>query len=136
MITVVEMAEPSAQDKNPNENDPNRRDDTTVFHREIDALRTRLNENADAANNLSWDTELLAKKTEKFAPAKIISAKDPNWKEVVANIDIGTQGICIADVRTIDAIEYIAEFAADRQLTMTYGNRSFLLEPRDPNTLA
>ena len=111
------------------------RDGTTTFRREVEALRARLNENADKAKQLSWDTELLVKKTEHFHSAKIISCKDPNWKEVVSNIDIGPEGICIADVRTIDAIEYIAEFAADRQLTMTYGNRSFLLEPRDPNTL-
>ena len=118
------------------ESQNDRLEDTRVLRREIDALRTRLDQNPDTSQQLSWDTELLRRKTEDFSPAQTISAKDADWKQTLDSISIATTGICISDVRTVDAIEYIAAFASTRQLTMTYGNKSFLLEPRDPNTLA
>jgi hypothetical protein len=43
---------------------------------------------------------------------------------------IGRDGIRVDDVRTVQHIEFVAAFAAKHQLLMTYGNRSFLLEPR------
>jgi hypothetical protein len=113
-----------------------RLEDTQHLRRQIDALQTRLKRYPEKSKQLSWDTELLRRKTEDFGPAQTISAKDADWKQTVDNMTIGPAGICISDVRTVQAIEYIAAFAASRQLTMTYGNKTFLLEPRDPNTLA
>jgi hypothetical protein len=43
---------------------------------------------------------------------------------------IGPEGVRVDDVRTVAHIEFVAAFAARHQLLMTYGNRSFLLEPR------
>ena len=130
IATQISMEGNSAESHN------DRLEDTRLLHREIGALRTRLDQNHDSAQQLSWDTELLRRKTEDFSPAQSISAKDAQWKETLDSITIATTGICISDVRTVDAIEYIAAFASTRQLTMTYGNKTFLLEPRDPNTLA
>jgi hypothetical protein len=45
-------------------------------------------------------------------------------------MDIGRDGVRIDDVRTVEQIEFVAGFAARRDLAMTYGNRSFHLEPR------
>jgi hypothetical protein len=98
---------------------------------EINALRKHFKPARGERNQLTWDTELLVKKTQTFKTDKVISAKDPGWKQAMAEMDIGRKGICISDVRNVDAIEFIAAFAAKRQLTMTYGNGSFLLEPRD-----
>jgi hypothetical protein len=108
-----------------------RADEIQNLRSEINALQARLKASAEKNKQLSWDTELLVKKTQGFKAGKIISTKDPNWKQVVASIEIGPEGICVSDVRNIDSIEFIAAFAADRQLTMTYGNGSFLLEPRN-----
>ena len=108
-----------------------RTDEIQNLRSEINALQSRLKTHADKTRQLSWDTELLVKKTQGFKAGRIISTKDPNWKQVVRSIDIGPEGICISDIRTIDSIEFIAAFAAERQLTMTYGNGSFLLEPRN-----
>ena len=130
IATQISMEGNSAESQN------DRLEDTRLLRREIDALRTRLEREPDTAQRLSWDTELLRRKTEEFGPAQSISAKDTDWKQTLDSIAIATAGICISDVRTVDAIEYVAAFAASRQLTMTYGNKTFLLEPRDPNTLA
>lgn len=105
-------------------------DDTRNLRHEIDALRTRLDAQPDQAKKLAWDTQLLQKKTEGFASERVISSKHPNWKDVLEYIEIGPEGICVSDVRTVDAIHFIAAFAARRRLVMTYGKGSFLLEPR------
>ena len=130
IATQLPMAGNAAESQN------DRLEDTQLLRREVDALRTRLEQDPEKSQQLSWDTELLRRKTEDFSPAQTISAKDADWKQTLDSISIALTGICILDVRTVDAIEHIAAFAASRQLTMTYGNKTFLLEPRDPNTLA
>jgi hypothetical protein len=105
-------------------------DDTRMLRREVGALRSRLQKGGGDANQLSWDTELLIKKTQGFETARFISATQANWKETLEKMEMGPEGICVSDVRTVDAIEFIAAYAAQHQLTMTYGNKAFLLEPR------
>lgn len=107
-----------------------RPDDTQTLRREVGALRARLNESAGKTKHFSWDTELLVRKTEGFDNRNFISAAQANWRQALEEIVIGPEGVCVSDVRTVDAIEFIASFAARHQLTMTYGNKSFLLEPR------
>jgi hypothetical protein len=53
---------------------------------------------------------------------------------MVESIDVGPEGIWISDVRTVEDIKFVAAFAARRELAMTYGNRSFYLELREPAT--
>ena len=48
-----------------------------------------------------------------------LAVSDPKWQEVVEEMEIGTEGICITDVRTVEQIEFIAAFAARKQLLMT-----------------
>ena len=97
--------------------------------KEIDALRQRLEESAKKGKQLSWDTELLIKKTENLKHTDKVSCTDPDWRVKVENADIGPAGIWITDVRTMDDIEFIASLAARRHLLMTYGKQSFHLEP-------
>jgi hypothetical protein len=118
-----------ADDESPDANQAPR-DDTRMLRREVGALRARLKKNGGDANQLSWDTELLIKKTQGFEKARFISATQANWKATLEKMEMGPEGICVSDVRTVDAIEFVAEFAARHQLTMTYGNKAFLLEPR------
>jgi hypothetical protein len=106
-----------------------RNDDTQTIRREIKSLQARLKV-TPKKEQLSWDTELVVKKKEDFDNAEIISTTNPEWKKIVVKLEIGPNGICISDVRSVDAIEFIASFAAQRQLKLTYGNRSFVLEPR------
>lgn len=123
------MADDSEKANERERNEPPH-DDTRTLRREVGALRARLKKSGGDANQLSWDTELLMKKTRGFETARFISATQANWKETLQKIEIGPEGICVSDVRTVDAIEFIAAFAARNQLTMTYGNKAFLLEPR------
>ena len=97
---------------------------------EIKSLQRRLADSAKKGQKLSWDTELLLKKAQHLKRDDIISCTNPNWKNILESIAIGIGGICINDVRTVEEIKFIAAFAERRQLTMTYGNRMFLLEPR------
>src|SRR5688572_15566991 len=53
-------------------------DDTRTLRREVGALRARLKKGGDDANQLSWDTELLMRKTARFETAKFISATQAN----------------------------------------------------------
>jgi hypothetical protein len=96
----------------------------------IEALRQRLEESAKKGKQLSCDTELLLKKTENLSLTNKVSCSDLNWREKMEGMEIGPAGIWIADVKTVDDITFVGEFAARRQLVMTYGNRSFHLEPR------
>jgi hypothetical protein len=116
---------------NPRKRRSPRKDGVQKFRSELHALTKRFERARGNPNQLTWDTQLLVKKTQAFKADKFISTKDPDWKEIVAEIDIGGKGICISDVRNVDAIEFIASFAAQRQLKMTYGDGSFLLEPRN-----
>lgn len=118
------MADNSAEPEQPRE------DDTHILRREIKALHARLQVKPKEAEHLSWDTELVVKKKEDFDTTEIISTKDPEWKKIVVKLEIGPNGICISDVRSVEAIEFIASFAAQRQLKLTYGNKAFVLEPR------
>src|SRR5262249_32926708 len=105
-------------------------DDVEGLRREIEKLRSLLAASAKRGKQLSWDTELLVKKTLGLGGTNIVSCSDPNWKQLMEQIEIGRQGIRINDVKTVEQIEFIAAFAATHQLTMTYGRRSFYLEPR------
>ena len=105
-------------------------DDVEALKREINFLRRQLTENGGKNRPLSWDTTLLIRKTENLAPTNIISCDDPNWREIIQHIEIGPEGIRVNDLRTVEHIEFVAAFAARRRLSMTYGNRSFHLEPR------
>jgi hypothetical protein len=109
-----------------NETEP---DDIERLRRAIEALRERLEESAKKSKQLSWDTELLLKKAESVSESNKISCSDSNWRRKVQAMDLAG-GVWIVDVKTVDDIGFIAEFAAQRQLVMTYGNRSFHLEPR------
>jgi hypothetical protein len=108
-------------------NDRDQADDVQRLKREIEDLRERLAESAKKGKQLCWDTELLVKKTQNLAPANKISCTDPNWRETLENMDIGQEGVWIADVRTVEDIQFVAAFAAENRLSMTYGNRSFHL---------
>jgi hypothetical protein len=105
-------------------------DDTQTIRREVSSLQRRLNESANDPTQLSWDTALLIKNTASLAPEKIISCADPDWQQKVETMPIDRAGIRINDVRTVAQIEFVTNFATDRRLAMTYGNRSFHLEPR------
>ena len=109
-------------------------DDVRRLGKEIDALRQRLEESAKKGKQLSWDTELLLKKTENLKHTDKVSCADPDWRVKVENLDIGPAGIWITDVRTMEDIEFIADLAARRRLLMTYGKQSFHLEPETPLT--
>jgi len=105
-------------------------DDTQTIRREVSSLQRRLNECANDPTQLSWDTALLIKNTKNLAPEKIISCADPDWQQKVETMPIDRAGIRINDVRTVAQIEFVTNFATDHRLAMTYGNRSFHLEPR------
>ena len=97
--------------------------------REIEELRQRLEETARKGRQLSSDTELLIKKTRDLNEASKISCADPNWRQLVQSREIGPEGIWITDVKTADDIQFVAEFAVEHQLAMTYGKKSFHLSP-------
>lgn len=120
-----------ADDSAPQKRRRPRKDTVQKFRSELQALSKRFERARGKPAPLTWDTQLLVKKTQAFKADKFISTKDPDWKEIVAEIEINHKGICISDVRNVDAIEFIASFAAQRQLKMTYGDGSFLLEPRN-----
>jgi len=105
-------------------------DDTEVLQREVDELQRRLKENPDQSTHLEWDTELLVRKTQNLGDRNIVSCADPDWQQTIEQIQVGPGGIRVNDVRTVDHIEFVATFASRHQLAMTYGNRSFHLEPR------
>jgi hypothetical protein len=105
-------------------------DDTQLLKREVHSAQKRLNETADQSTHLSCDTELLVKNTIDLSPDKIVSCADPNWRQTVEKMAIDRAGIRINDVRTVEHIEFVTNFATDHRLAMTYGNRSFHLEPR------
>jgi hypothetical protein len=109
-----------------NETEP---DEIERLRRAIEALRERLEESAKKSKQLSCDTELLLKKVEGVSESNKVSCTESNWRRKVQAMELAG-GIWIVDVRTVDDIGFIAEFAAQRQLVMTYGNRSFHLEPR------
>ena len=113
--------------------DQHRSHDTETLKREIDSLRRQLKDNPSKGKPLSWDTELLYRKTVNLSDDNIVSCTNPDWKLIVERIDIGPEGIRIDDIRTVEHIEFVAAFAAKNQLTITYGNRSFHLEPRHLN---
>ena len=107
-----------------------RSNDTNALKRKIESLRRELKQNPAIGKPLSWDTELLVKKTQNLNPSQIVSCADPNWQRTLDHKRIGREGVRVDDVRTVEHIEFVAAFAAKHQLLMTYGNRSFLLEPR------
>jgi hypothetical protein len=107
-----------------------RSDDVEKLKLEVEALRRQLGECPRTGKPLAWDTELLVKKTQNLSESNIVSCADPDWQEAIEHIDIGHSGIRVNDVRTVEQIEFVAEFAAKRELAMTYGNRSFHLGPR------
>jgi hypothetical protein len=109
---------------------PDRSDDFTALKREIESLRRQLKANPTQGRPLSWDTELLVRKTQDLVSDNIVSCNDSNWQQIVQGLHIGRHGIRVNDVQTVAHIEFIAAFAARRNLAMTYGNRSFHLEPR------
>ena len=102
-------------------------DDIERLRREIQELRQRLEESAEKGKRLLWDTALLVKQTENLKPANKVSCAAPNWRQVVEEMEIGPEGIWIADVQTVEDIQFVANFANERGLAMTYGNRSFHL---------
>jgi hypothetical protein len=110
-----------------NKERPEPPDDIERLRREIEELRQRLEQTAEKGKRLLWDTALLVKQTEKLKQANKISCATPNWRQIVEEMEIGPEGIWIADVQTVEDIQFVAEFAADRRLAMTYGNRSFHL---------
>lgn len=108
--------------------DPN---DLQRLKQEIEELRRRITASAEKGKQLSWDTELLVKKTQNLGATKKVSCTNPEWREILAGLEIGPEGVCVEDVRTPEDIQFVAEFAGVRQLLMTYGRRSFFLEPRE-----
>ena len=115
-------------------NDKEPLDEVKRLGEEIDALRQRLEQSAKKGKQLSWDTELLLKKTENLKLTHKVSCGDPDWRNKVENLNIGPEGVWITDVRTMEDIEFIAAFAGERRLLMTYGKQSFHLEPEPPLT--
>ena len=105
-------------------------EDVDALKREIDFLRRQLHETPKKAKPLSWDTELLLRKSQNLADNNIVSCSAPDWQQTIESMHVGRSGIRVDDVRTVEHIEFVAGFAARRDLTMTYGNRSFHLEPR------
>lgn len=103
-------------------------DSVTKLRKEIEALQQRLHESARKSQQLSCDTELLLKKTQRFKTANVVSCTDPNWRQILEGREMSPEGILVTNVRGPEQIEFIAAFAADRRLNMTYGDRSFLLE--------
>jgi hypothetical protein len=112
------------------EKENDRRDDTEMLKREVSSLQDRLKENPIKTSHLAWDTELLVKKTQSLDDRNIVSCADPNWRQIIEHMEVGPDGVRVNDVRTVEQIEFVASFASTRQLAMTYGNRSFYLEPR------
>src|ERR1043165_1404487 len=107
-----------------------RSNDTDALKRKIESLRRQLKEIPTIGKPLSWDTELLVKKTQNLSASQIVSCADPNWQHTLERMPVGRDGLRVDDVHTLQHIEFVAAFAAKHQLLMTYGNRSFLLEPR------
>jgi hypothetical protein len=106
--------------------------DTDALRREVESLRRQFRENPDKARPLAWDTELLVRKSHQLDPSNIVSCADPDWQQKLEQIQIGSEGIRVNDIRTVQHIEFVASFAARHQLAMTYGSHSFHLEPRHP----
>jgi hypothetical protein len=107
-----------------------RSNDIDALKHKIESLRRQFKENPAHAKPLSWDTELLLKKTRNLSATNIVSCADANWQQTLERMRFGREGVRVDDVRTVAHIEFVAAFAARHQLLMTYGNRSFLLEPR------
>jgi hypothetical protein len=110
--------------------DKHRSTDTTALRREVESLRRQFRENPDKARPLAWDTELLVRKTRDIDPSNVVSCSEPDWQQALESLRIGSEGIQVNDIRTVAHIEFVAAFAARHQLSMTYGNHSFHLEPR------
>src|SRR3954467_2478894 len=111
--------------------DKHGRQDTEALKREVESLRRQFAENpTKTKQQLAWDTQLLVKKTQNLSSNKIVSCSDPNWRQTIERMHIGAAGIRVNDIRTVEHIEFVAAFAARRQLLMTYANHCFLLEPR------
>lgn len=110
--------------------DKHRSTDTTALRREVESLRRQFKENPAQARPLAWDTELLVRKTRDLDPSNIVSCSDRDWQQTLEQMHIGSEGIRVNDIRTVAHIEFVAAFAARNQLSMTYGNHCFHLEPR------
>ena len=112
------------------ESEKHRSTDTDALRREVESLRRQFRENPANARPLAWDTELLVRKTRDLDPSNVVSCSDPDWQQALESLHIGSQGIRVNDIRTVAHIEFVAAFAARHQLSLTYGNHSFHLEPR------
>jgi hypothetical protein len=114
----------------PDQNRSGSTGDTDALKRKVESLRRQFQQNPDHCRPLSWDTNLLVRKTQNLSERNIVSCSDANWHETLQRMHIGREGVRVNDVRTVEHIEFVAAFAAKRDLVMTYGNHSFHLEPR------